>query len=204
MASRTPTLRSTYKRFDLPLSATPEQVHAAYRRLSKQLHPDTGGSTSEFDVLLRQRDILLKTAADRRYRDAILRAERRPFEPFPTQSARTQALRPFTPGVYPALAIAAVSGLAGLATANRNLIVRGLWVALGVWLVVTAVLTLRALHRRNLESPNYLSAEEVVAMRDNRAATEPPARSRRSPRLLRVSSRISLRNALAPRRGHSQ
>jgi len=203
MAQKPETLRATYRRFGLSPRATPEDVHLAYRRLSKHVHPDAGGSPAEFDDLRRQRDVLLRAAGDPHYRDAVLLGEQSStaptrHEPLPRRT------RPYIPGVYPALAVAAITGLTGLATADAGRIYGGLAAAFGVWLVITSLLVLRVWHRRNLRSPNYLTAEEVVAMRDKRRATRPPVRSRPFPRRPRASIRISPRNVHGPRRGHSQ
>ncbi|NNC78678.1 MAG: J domain-containing protein [Acidimicrobiales bacterium] len=203
MAQRAPTLRAAYERFALPPSATPEDVQLAFRRLSKHVHPDAGGTPDEFDELRRQREQLLRAAGDRRYREGVLRSEQRPPSS-PCDEVAIRATRPFVPGMYPALVIATITGLAGLATADRARIYSGLLAAVVVWLVITTLLMLRLWHRRNLRSANYLTAEQVVAMRDKRPATTPPARSRPSPRRPRASSRISLRNVHVPRRGHSQ
>ncbi len=45
------------------VAATPAQVQAAYRELSRRFHPDGGGTASQFVLLQRARDVLLRPAS---------------------------------------------------------------------------------------------------------------------------------------------
>lgn len=48
-------------------TATPEEIRVAYRRLSRTLHPDAGGSAEAFRDLTQARDVLLDPVRRQRY-----------------------------------------------------------------------------------------------------------------------------------------
>jgi len=203
MAQHPPSLPDLYDRFGIAINATPEEVAASFRRLSKQVHPDTGGSPEAFARLQRERDILLRYARDPARRSAALAG------PAATPTIeRTEAEAPtstpiWTPGLYPALAIASIYGLWGLVQLDRDRIVAGALAGIAVWLVITAILALRAVHVANVTSSrNYLTAEEVVRMGERHDELKAqPVRSRPFPRRPRVSIRRSPRNVPDPHRG---
>jgi curved DNA-binding protein CbpA len=48
-----------YKTLDVPPTATPEEIEAAFRQRAKQSHPDAGGTAQQFTEAVRSRAILL-------------------------------------------------------------------------------------------------------------------------------------------------
>jgi hypothetical protein len=53
-------LHSAATAFDLHVGYVRGDVEAAFRRLAKNAHPDTGGTLERFQALIEQRDLLLK------------------------------------------------------------------------------------------------------------------------------------------------
>jgi len=56
-----------YNVLDVEPDATDDQIKAAYRKLSKEHHPDRGGSAEAFHMVKRARDILLNPEARKRF-----------------------------------------------------------------------------------------------------------------------------------------
>ena len=53
-------LHSAATAFGLHVGYIQSDVEAAFRRLAKSAHPDTGGTLERFQALIEQRDLLLK------------------------------------------------------------------------------------------------------------------------------------------------
>lgn len=56
------TPRAAYDVLGLAPEASPDEVHAAFRRLARERHPDVGGSKDAFDELRIARDVALADA----------------------------------------------------------------------------------------------------------------------------------------------
>jgi curved DNA-binding protein CbpA len=51
-------LKSLYAILDIDVNATTKEVHAAYRRLAKTLHPDAGGGREAYDEIAKAHEVL--------------------------------------------------------------------------------------------------------------------------------------------------
>jgi hypothetical protein len=162
---RNPALREHYRRFGLRPSASVDQINASFRKLSKDAHPDTGGSVAEFEALQDSRRLLLAAA---NVQLDLETSQRVASPPGPA----------WAPGAFLGLAFAVGVGVTGLVTADRSLILLGLGGAVALWAVVTSVIGLARAHRRNTRTHVvYPSAEDVIELRE---PDRPSSQRRRS------------------------
>lgn len=76
MKTKTNAERTHYDVIGVPPAATFDQIHEAYLRLAKQMHPDAGGDEDEFKNLNAAWQVL-KVKAARRLYDTILKLDGR-------------------------------------------------------------------------------------------------------------------------------
>lgn len=163
---RNASLRDQYRRFGLRPNASVEQINAAFRKLSKDAHPDAGGSVAEFESLQKTRKLLLAAAEI----TIDLRAE---------QAAEAKEPRPiWLPGAFVGLPLGVAVGLTGVVTLNRTLALIGLLAGLGTWLVITVAVAVHRVHSRNTaDAAIYRSAEAVIELRE---PNRPSSKARRA------------------------
>src|SRR3954453_1141212 len=61
--------RDYYKVLGVPSSASHDEIRKAYRKLSKQLHPDSGGDEERFKEVSAASDVLADEAKRKEYDD---------------------------------------------------------------------------------------------------------------------------------------
>jgi len=163
---RNASLRDQYRRFGLRPNASVDQINAAFRTLSKDAHPDAGGSVAEFESLQKTRKLLLAAAEI----TIDLREE---------QAAEERDPRPvWLPGAFVGLPLGVAVGLTGLLTLNRPLAILGLVAGAAACIVITAAIAVHRVHRRNTaDAAIYRSAEAVIELREPH---RPSSRARRA------------------------
>lgn len=59
--------RELYKRLDVPVDATPEEIKAAFREAIKKAHTDTGGTREDYNAVMQAYDVLKDPKRRRKY-----------------------------------------------------------------------------------------------------------------------------------------
>lgn len=160
------TLRDSYRHLQLKQGASADEVHAAFRKLSKRAHPDAGGSTERFEALAKARDSVLTALSDEPLVGPTASQPKAPPSTQEHHEPETGPMSLLTPATIAAFPIAIVGGLIGLVQVNRNIIVGSFFTAWLIFVVATTATGLVRRHRSTIASnETYLSAEEVIRLR---------------------------------------
>ncbi len=179
MSGQTTTLSREYQRFELHPGASEEEINASFRRLSKRVHPDVGGSPELFDELRASRERLLRAARGEALEPPpVPEPVRRPQPPERNGLADLLAVfdgsQPvWVLGTIVALPVVILGGLAAVIRLDRSLIAGSLVAGLAVFVLVCVAVGVGRQHKVNTRPEViYRSAEEVVRLRAQRIRDE--------------------------------